>query len=62
MSLPIWLYIVIAGVFFSAFIAIRTAREESEYEKEWIEREGEVYMERMQEEKERRKRLREAGQ
>lgn len=61
MSLPIWLYFVIAGVFISAFMAIKTAREDREYEREWIEKEGEIYIERMYEEKERRKQMRQAG-
>lgn len=58
MTLPIWLYFVIAGIFVSAFMAIKTAREDREFEREWIEKEGEVYIERMEEEKERRKQVR----
>ena len=61
MTLPIWLYFVIVGIFVSAFMAIKTAREDREFEKEWIEKEGEVYIERMEEEKERRKQIRETG-
>ncbi|MBD8003783.1 sporulation YhaL family protein [Bacillus norwichensis] len=55
MTLPIWLYFVVAGIFVSAFMAIKTAREDREFEQEWIEKEGKVYIERMEEEKERRK-------
>ncbi len=55
MTLPIWLYVVVAGIFVSAFMAIKTAREDREFEQEWIEKEGKVYIERMEEEKERRK-------
>lgn len=61
MTLPIWLYFVIAGIFISAFMAIKTAREDHEYEREWIEKEGEVYIERMEDEKQRRRQIREAG-
>ncbi|MFD1707322.1 sporulation YhaL family protein [Siminovitchia sediminis] len=61
MSLPIWLYFVIAGIFVSAFMAIKSAREDHQFEKEWIEKEGEVYIERMEEEKERRRNMRQAG-
>ena len=61
MSLPIWIYAVAAGVFISAFMAVKTAREERVQEREWIEKEGEVYLERMEEEKERRKQINEAG-
>jgi hypothetical protein len=61
MSLPIWVYFVIAGVLISAFMAIKTAREDRDDEMEWIEKEGEVYMNRLEEEKERRKQVTEAG-
>lgn len=54
MSLPFWVYLVIVGVFISAFMAVKTAREDREMELEWIEKEGEVYLERMKEEKEKR--------
>ncbi|MBM7715080.1 sporulation YhaL family protein [Siminovitchia sp. FSL H7-0308] len=60
MSLPIWIYFVIAGIFVSAFMAVKTAREDREVEQEWIEKEGEVFMKRMEEEKERRKEVNEA--
>ncbi|WP_110113816.1 sporulation YhaL family protein [Bacillus sp. CGMCC 1.16541] len=53
-TLPIWLYLVVAGIFFSGFMAIRTAQQEKEIDDTFIEQEGQVYMQRMQEEKERR--------
>lgn len=61
MSLPIWIYFVIAGIAVSAFMAIKTSREDRQLEQEWIEKEGEEYTERMEEEKERRKQVKEAG-
>lgn len=61
MSLPIWIYFVIAGVVISAFMAVKTAREDREIEQEWIEKEGVEYIERMEEEKERRKKMKEVG-
>ncbi|GIN37984.1 MULTISPECIES: sporulation YhaL family protein [Heyndrickxia] len=61
MSLPIWIYFVIAGIAVSAFMAIKTSREDRQLEQEWIEKEGEEYIERMEEEKERRKQVKEAG-
>ena len=36
-------------------MAVKTAKEDRDQEMEWIEKEGEEYIERMQEEKERRK-------
>lgn len=57
MSLPFWVYFVIVGIFVSAFMAVKTAKEDREMETEWIEKEGQVYVERMEQEKERRKKL-----
>ncbi|MGV3466954.1 MAG: sporulation YhaL family protein [Heyndrickxia sp.] len=57
MSLPIWIYFVIAGIVISAFMAVKTAKEDRDQEMEWIEKEGEEYIDRMREEKERRKQL-----
>ncbi|MBS4177513.1 sporulation YhaL family protein [Lederbergia citrea] len=61
MSLPFWVYIVILGIFSSAFMAIKTAKEDQQVETEWIEKEGQVFMDRMEEEKERRRQLNETG-
>ncbi|WP_062105337.1 sporulation YhaL family protein [Bacillus niameyensis] len=55
LSLPIWIYFVVIGVFISAFMAVKTAKEDKEIETEWIEKEGQVYLERMEKEKERRR-------
>lgn len=54
MSLPIWIYFVIAGIFVSAFMAVKAAREDREYDSAWIEKEGEIYMERIRAEKEKK--------
>lgn len=45
---PIWLYFVIAGIFISAFMAIKTGRDERMAENAQIEQEGEVYMQRLE--------------
>ncbi|MGR3763428.1 sporulation YhaL family protein [Rossellomorea sp. NS-SX7] len=55
MTLPIWMYFVVAGIFASAFMTIKSAKEEKQLEDEWIEKEGAVYISRMEEEKERRR-------
>ncbi|GIN84109.1 hypothetical protein J6TS2_04950 [Heyndrickxia sporothermodurans] len=61
MSLPIWIYFVIAGIAISAFMAVKTSREDRMLEQEWIEKEGEEYIERMEEEKEKRKQAKEVS-
>ncbi|EDL63479.1 hypothetical protein BSG1_09773 [Bacillus sp. SG-1] len=55
MTLPIWVYFIVAGIFVSAYMAMKSAKEDREVENEWIEQEGEVYIKRMEEEKEKRR-------
>lgn len=52
MDVPIWILIIVAGIMISAFMAIKTGREERKQEYELIEKEGEVYMERLEKERE----------
>lgn len=55
LSLPLWVYFVIAGIIFSAFMLIKTAKEERDIDLEFIEKEGEIYIKRMEAERERRR-------
>ena len=55
MAIPIWVYFVAAGIIISAYMAFKTGKEERKVELEWIEREGEVYMKRLESEREDRK-------
>ncbi len=57
MDIPIWIYFVVFGIIFSALMAVKTGKEERLAEKEDIEKEGEIYIKRMEEEKERRKKV-----
>ncbi|MBM4764160.1 sporulation YhaL family protein [Bacillus sp. B15-48] len=54
MTVPIWVLAVAAGIIVSAVMAIKAGKEEREVELEIIEREGEVYMERLAKEREKR--------
>jgi hypothetical protein len=54
MTVPIWVFAVAAGIIISAFMAIKSGREDRQQEMEIIEREGEIYMERLEKEKEKR--------
>ncbi len=54
-TLPWWIYIVLAGIVFSAYMMIKTAKEDQEVDLEFIEKEGEIYIQRMEEERARRK-------
>ncbi len=55
MDIPIWVYIVASGIIISALMAFKTGKEERKAELETIEKEGEVFMERLEQEKSNRK-------
>ena len=50
--IPVWVYFVVTGILLSAFMAIKTGNEERRMEFQAIEREGEIYMKRLEQEKE----------
>lgn len=54
--LPWWVYLCIVGILFSAYMAYKTAKKEKELEEIFIEREGNIYLERMRKEKEKKAR------
>jgi hypothetical protein len=54
MIIPIWVYAVVVGIVVSALMAVKTGREERMLEMESIEKEGEIYLTRLESEKERR--------
>ncbi len=56
-EMEIWIYFVIAGIIVSGFMAVRAARQEKQIEDQWIEQEGEKFIARMNEEKEKRKQI-----
>lgn len=61
MTIPIWVFAIVFGIIISAVMAIRTGREESKLEMENIEREGEIYIGRLEREKEKREEQRSLG-
>jgi Na+/glutamate symporter len=62
MTIPIWVYAVVVGIVISALMAIKTGREERMLEMENIEKEGEIYLSRLEQEKERRVEERATGE
>lgn len=52
--LPWWIYLVIIGIIISGYMVLYTSKQEQEIDNEFIEKEGEVYMRRLKEERERR--------
>lgn len=54
MVIPFWIFAVVIGIVISALMAVKTGREERLLEMETIEKEGEVYLQRLEQEKEKR--------
>lgn len=52
--LPWWVYAVIVGIVISGFMVIFTEKQEQDIENEYIEEEGNEYIQRMKMEKEKR--------
>ena len=53
-TLPWWVYLVIVGIVLSGYIVLYTSKKEQDMDNEFIEKEGEVYMKRLEEEREKR--------
>lgn len=54
LSVPWFVYVALFGVLFSAYMVIRTSKEEKKVDDSFIEQEGNVYIERMNSEREKR--------
>jgi Na+/glutamate symporter len=54
LAIPIWVFAVVVGIVVSALMAIKTGREERMLEQESIEKEGEIFIHRLEQEKEMR--------
>ncbi|MFS0671920.1 sporulation YhaL family protein [Ornithinibacillus sp. 179-J 7C1 HS] len=54
LGMPWWVFMVILFIFFSGYMSFRAMRAEKELERQYIEREGQVYIRRMEEEREQR--------
>ncbi|PLT33788.1 sporulation YhaL family protein [Bacillus sp. V5-8f] len=53
--MPIWVWLVLAGILVSAVMTVRTAKQERKEDDLYIEQEGQKYIDRMNEEIERKK-------
>lgn len=58
-GLPWWIYVLICLIFFSGYMSFRAMRAEKELEQQYIEREGKVYIERMEAERKNKQRQKE---
>ena len=52
--MPFFRWFIVAGIFVSAYMTIKSMREDREIDEAFIEDEGKVYIERMEEEKKKR--------
>ncbi|ALC80610.1 MULTISPECIES: sporulation YhaL family protein [Bacillus] len=52
--LPWWVYLCIIGIIFCLYKVITTTKEEEQIDQSFIEKEGQIFMERIKKEKERR--------
>ncbi|MRG86916.1 sporulation YhaL family protein [Salinibacillus xinjiangensis] len=48
-TIPWWVAVMIGFIIFSGYMAFRAMRAEMKLEREYIEKEGQVYMERIEE-------------
>lgn len=48
-GVPLWVAAIILFIFFSGYMALRTMKAESKLEQKFIEKEGQVFMERIEE-------------
>ncbi len=55
MTVPAWGYFIMAGIVFSGYKVIEGVLEDKRADEEHIEREGKIFLERMEEERQRRK-------
>ncbi|WP_100488938.1 sporulation YhaL family protein [Sporolactobacillus pectinivorans] len=54
-SVPWWIYLIIAGILFSGYQAFSLSRQDKEIDEEWNEQQGNVFIKRMNAEKEKRR-------
>lgn len=50
-NIPWWIYLVVMFIIFSGYMSYRAMRAEKILEQQFIEREGQIYMERIRQER-----------
>ncbi|SHG66961.1 sporulation YhaL family protein [Ornithinibacillus halophilus] len=53
-GVPWWVFMMVLFIFFSGYMAFRAMRAEKALEEHYIEREGNIYMERIEEDRKRK--------
>ncbi|WP_412758939.1 sporulation YhaL family protein [Metabacillus fastidiosus] len=49
--LPWWIYLCIVGIIYSGYMTFKTAKQDRKIDEEFIEKEGQVFIERIEEER-----------
>lgn len=57
-NIPLWIYLIMLFIVFSGYMSYRAMRAEKVLEQQYIEREGQVYMERIRQERDRKRHIR----
>lgn len=60
--LPWWIYACIVGILVSGYMAFKTSREDRMIDHEFIEQEGQVYLDRIEQERKKKQEMLEAKQ
>jgi hypothetical protein len=60
-TLPWWIYLVLVGILSSGIMMVQTGKKEKKMQQFYIEREGQVFIERIKYEREKRKQQTEEG-
>ncbi|TLS38333.1 SigE-dependent sporulation protein [Pseudalkalibacillus caeni] len=61
-SVPWWIYFVLAGIVYSGYKVATLTIEDRKVDQNFIEEEGKVFIERMEDEKKRRHKTKAAGE
>ncbi|WP_243356165.1 sporulation YhaL family protein [Bacillus litorisediminis] len=55
MDVPFWVILIVIGIIVSGIMTVKAGKDERKEEEEFIEKEGEIFLERMEKEKERKR-------
>lgn len=55
--MPWWIYLCIIGILVSGYMAFKSAREEKKIDDTFIEQEGQVYLDRIEQERQKKKEI-----
>ncbi|MBN6205090.1 sporulation YhaL family protein [Ralstonia pickettii] len=50
-GVPLWVFVIIILIFFSGYMAFRAIQADRKLDQQYIEQEGQIYIDRMSEEK-----------